>query len=99
VSEEVQKVADAMEAVEKIEDPEERVRAMSAVLRAQTTRTKKWRKERAELVHQMRAETPPVSYREIAARLGMTLATVQDLERGYTGSGSNRPRKSDGATE
>jgi hypothetical protein len=43
----------------------------------------------------MRAQTPPVSYRRIAAALGVGLATVQDIERGYTGSGKNRPRKSE----
>ncbi|MFF0704978.1 hypothetical protein ACFYVC_32215 [Streptomyces tendae] len=96
----VARVNDAMDAVERIKDPEERVRAMSAVLREQQKREKKWRKERAEVVHRLRSETPPVPYRKIAERLGMTLATVQDLERGWSGSWSDRPRTTgDGSTE
>jgi hypothetical protein len=40
----------------------------------------------------LRAQVPAVSYRKIANLLGLGLATVQDIETGYTGSGRNRPR-------
>uniref|UniRef100_UPI003670CE16 hypothetical protein n=1 Tax=Paenibacillus chitinolyticus TaxID=79263 RepID=UPI003670CE16 len=58
----------------------------------QADRGKRWRELRREVVLEMRAQEPPVSYRKIAAALGLGLATVQDIERGYTGSGKDRPR-------
>ncbi|MEV3857751.1 hypothetical protein AB0J38_25925 [Streptomyces sp. NPDC050095] len=97
MTEEAQRVIDAMTAVEEIADPEARARAISEVLADQTTRAKKWRDDRRKFVLEQRAKKPkPVSYRKIAAMLGVSLRTVQDIELGYSGSGSNRPRKSDG---
>jgi hypothetical protein len=58
----------------------------------QAERGKRWREMRRQVVLEMRAQDPPVSYRRIAKVLGLGLATVQDIERGYTGSGRNRPR-------
>lgn len=88
--EEVQRVSEALDAVEQIADPEERVRAKSQVMAEQAKRSKTWQKERRELVLSLRGEG--ISYRKIAARLGTSLTTVQDIVRGYTGSGSHRPR-------
>lgn len=93
MTEEAKRVIDAMDAVEAIADPEARARAISAVLADQAERAKRWREDRRQTVLALRAEQPPVSYRKIAARLGVSLRTVQDIEAGYTGSGSNRPRK------
>lgn len=93
MTEEAQRVIDAMEAVEAMTDPAERAKAISEVMADQADRGKRWREMRRQVVLDMRAQTPPVSYRKIATALGIGLATVQDIERGYTGSGKNRPRK------
>lgn len=81
-----------MDAVEAIADPEVRAKAISEVMADQAERGRRWRELRRQVVLDLRAQTPPVSYRKIAAALGIGLATVQDIERGYTGSGRNRPR-------
>ncbi|MFC8862676.1 hypothetical protein [[Kitasatospora] papulosa] len=83
---------DAMNAVEAMTDPRERARAIGEVMADQVERGKRWRELRREVVLDMRAQEPPVSYRKIAAALQVSLATVQDIERGYTGSGRDRPR-------
>jgi len=92
VTEEAQRVIDAMNAVEAMTDPLERAKAIGEVMADQAERGKRWREMRREVVLEMRAQQPAVSYRKIAAALGVGLATVQDIERGYTGSGRNRPR-------
>ncbi|NUS78489.1 MAG: hypothetical protein HOV70_20135 [Streptomyces sp.] len=92
VTEEAQRVIDAMNAVEAIADPEVRAKAISEVLADQAQRAKQWREDRRQFVIEQRAKQPPVSYRKIAAMLGVSLRTVQDIEAGYTGSGKNRPR-------
>lgn len=86
---------DAMDAVEAMTDPEQRAKAIGEVMADQAKRGKRWREMRRQVVLEMRAQDPPVPYRKIAAALGVGLATVQDIERGYTGSGKNRPRKSE----
>ena len=83
---------DAMDAVEAMADPEERAKAIGEVMADQAKRGKRWRELRRQVVLDMRAQTPPVPYRKIADALGVGLATVQDIERGYTGSGKDRPR-------
>lgn len=92
MTEEAQRVIDAMNAVEAMADPQERAKAISEVLAHQADRSGEWRKMRRQVVLDMRAQQPAVSYRKIAALLGVSLGTVQDIERGYTGSGRDRPR-------
>ena len=92
MTEEAQRVIDAMDAVEAMTDAHERARAIGEVMADQAERGKRWRELRRQVVLDMRAQDPPVSYRKIAAALGVSLATVQDIERGYTGSGKDRPR-------
>ena len=92
VTEEAQRVIDAMDALEAMTDPLERAKAIGEVMADQAARGKRWREMRRAVVLEMRAQTPPVSYRKIADALGIGLATVQDIERGYTGSGKDRPR-------
>lgn len=89
--EEVRRVSDALDAVERIEDPEARVRAMSKAMADQVKRQAEWKRQRRELVLRLRGER--VSYRQIAARLGMSLGTVQDIVSGHSGSWKDRPRK------
>ncbi|MGW6747618.1 helix-turn-helix domain-containing protein [Streptomyces sp. NPDC055006] len=93
MTEEAQRVIDAMDAVEAMTDSERRAKVIGEVMADQAERGKRWREMRRQVVLDMRAQVPPVSYRKIAAALGIGLATVQDIERGYTGSGKNRPRK------
>lgn len=92
MTEEAQRVIDAMDAVEAMTDPLERAKVIGEVMADQAQRGKRWREMRRQVVLDMRAQDPPVSYRKIADALGIGLATVQDIERGYTGSGKNRPR-------
>ena len=99
MTEEAQRVIDAMDAVEAMTDPRARARAISEVMADQAKRGKRWREMRRQVVLAMRAENPPISYRKIAAALKISLATVQDIERGYTGSGRNRPRAKPPASE
>ncbi|MFE5996746.1 hypothetical protein ACFQ6C_07610 [Streptomyces sp. NPDC056454] len=93
MDEEVRQVADALDAVEQIADPEARVQAMSRVMAAQVKRNAKWKQERDGLVHALRDEG--VSLRKIAARVGTSLGTVQDILRGHSGSWGDRPKVSD----
>lgn len=92
--EEVQRVFDALDDVERIADPEARSRAQVQITAATRKRAAKWTEERAELAHRMKNEEGE-SVRGIAKRLGVKPATVQDLLRGYKGSGQNRPRTTD----
>ncbi|WP_308377667.1 helix-turn-helix domain-containing protein [Streptomyces sp. ISL-98] len=94
MTEEAQRVIDAMDAVEAMADPQSRAKAISEVLADQAGRSVRWRELRRQVVLDMRGQEPPVPYRKIAALLGVSLATVQDIERGYSGSGKNRPKKS-----
>jgi DNA-directed RNA polymerase specialized sigma24 family protein len=84
------RVLEAVRAVEDMEDPARRARAISEVLRAQAESGPKLKAMRREWVLGQRAAK--VTYREIAEALGVSIATVQDIERGYSGSGKNRPR-------
>jgi hypothetical protein len=99
VTEEAQRVIDALNAVEAMTDPLQRAKAIGEVMADQAERGKRWREMRRQVVLEMRAQTPPISYRKIAAALGVGLATVQDIERGYTGSGTDRSKSRQGDTD
>ncbi|MFF5795776.1 sigma factor-like helix-turn-helix DNA-binding protein [Streptomyces albogriseolus] len=92
--EEVRRVSDALDAIEQIADLEQRVRAKSQVMAAQAERNKEWSRERDELIRRLHDEED-LSYRQIAARLGVKLSTVQAVFRGYKGSGTTRPKKAE----
>lgn len=90
MTEEVQRVADALKAVDDIPDRETRVLAQSQVLALEEERRAKWRRERDELITELRAEG--VSFRRIAKRVGVSLGTVQDVLRGHSGPWGSRPK-------
>ncbi|MCI3271415.1 helix-turn-helix domain-containing protein [Streptomyces cylindrosporus] len=91
--EEVRRVSDALDAVEQITDRVERVRAKSRIMAEQVRRNPEWSKERSELIRELNADGEGMSYREIADYLKIKLSTVQDVFRGYKGSGTTRPKK------
>ncbi|MFE4548885.1 helix-turn-helix domain-containing protein [Streptomyces sp. NPDC056785] len=90
--EEVRRVTDALKAVEEIADREQRVRAKSQIMAAQVARNKEWAAERNQLIRELWDGGNGLSYRKIADRLGIKLATVQDAFRDYKGSGTHRPK-------
>lgn len=91
--EEVRRVSDALDAVEQIADREERVKVQSRIMAEQVVRNKTWAQERSALIREMWADGDGLSYRQIADRLQIKLSTVQDVFRGYKGSGTARPKK------
>lgn len=86
-------MSDALDEVERIEDRVERVRAKSRIMAEQVRRNPEWSKERGDLIRELNADGQGMSYREIADHLGIKLSTVQDVFRGYKGSGTARPKK------
>lgn len=91
VNEEAQRVFDALAALEAIPDPGERAAAISQVLADHVERGPRLRELRRQVVLDLREQK--VSYRKIAAQLGVSLGTVQDIERGHSGAWGTRPRK------
>ncbi|MGA5599576.1 hypothetical protein ACPCUF_00820 [Streptomyces griseoincarnatus] len=90
VTEEAQRVSEALQAIDEMDDPAQQARAITEVLRLQTAFTRTAKETRKAWVDQQRAAKVP--YRVIAETLGVSISTVQDIERGYSGSGKNRPR-------
>ena len=88
--EEVQRVFDAISDVEQIADPEARSRARAQITAKTRELSAEWNAERAELARRLRDEEGE-TVRGIAKRLGIQPGTVQDLLRGYKGSGQRRP--------
>lgn len=97
--EEVRRVADALDVVEQITDREERVKAQSRIMAEQIRRNKAWSAERTALIRELWDDGNGLSYRQIADRLGIKLSTVQDVFRGYKGSGTARPKKAPDPSE
>lgn len=81
---------DAIKDVDQIADPEARSRARAQITAETRKLSAEWNAERAELAQRLQTEGETV--RGIARRLGVQPGTVQDLLRGYKGSGMTRPR-------
>lgn len=92
MTEEVQRVFDAIDALKQIADPSERARALSEVLKAMPVQNKSLKEARQEAVQELLAR-PGASLRSVGAELGLSYSTVQDIAKGYSGSGSKRPKK------
>lgn len=90
IPEEVQRVFVALDGVAEMDDPIARARAIGRVLKDQAERNKQFYELRRAVVLDLRAQN--VSYRKIAAELGVSLGTVQDIERG-SGRWSSRAKK------
>lgn len=91
MSEEVQRVFDAIDALERITDPTERARALGEVLKGLPGRNKKLKTARQAAVAELLAR-PGSSLRTVGAELGISFSTVQDIVKGYSGSGSKRTK-------
>lgn len=83
-------MAEALRAIEEMDDPAQQARAITEVLKVQTQSAPTLKVKRREWVLQQREAK--VTYREIAETLRVSISTVQDIERGYSGSGKTRPR-------
>ncbi|MFI9079142.1 hypothetical protein ACIGW8_22175 [Streptomyces sioyaensis] len=92
-SEEAQRVFEAIDALTEIADPTERARALGEVLKNLPGRNKKMREARQAAVKELLSREG-ASYRTVGADLGVGFSTVQDIVRGYSGSGKARPKKS-----
>lgn len=92
MTEEVQRVFDAIDALKQIADPSERARALSEVLKAMPVQNKSLKEARQEAVQELLAR-PGASLRSVGAELGLSFSTVQDIAKGYSGSGTKRPKK------
>ncbi|MCX4550549.1 MULTISPECIES: helix-turn-helix domain-containing protein [unclassified Streptomyces] len=85
------RVFEALEALKGIDDEADRAREISVFLRAYGPEIKELSDLRRDFVLGQRKQE--VSVRKIAAQIGVSPSTVQDIERGYSGSGKTRPRK------
>lgn len=98
MSEEAQRVFDAMDGLATISDPTARAQAVSEVLSKSKERGQ-WLKDlRREAVLELMARDG-ASYRKVAAELSLSLGTVQDIVRGYSRPWAARPRKESGPEE
>lgn len=90
VTEEAQQVIDALKRIEEMADPVERAVAVSEVLADYKERAPELREMQRQAIETMRAED--VSYRQIAARLKISLGAVQNIERGHGSAWGTKPR-------
>lgn len=82
IEEEARRVFEALDEAEAMTDHLARARVIGRLLKDQAERNKRFMEYRRKVVLEMRAQTPPVPYRKIAEELGVSLGTVQDIERG-----------------
>lgn len=80
---EVRIVTDVVDSLEALDDPAERAKRAGKLLAAWPDQGSRLRKIRQEAVVAMRAQK--VSYRDIAKKLGISLARVQQIEAGERG--------------
>lgn len=90
---------DAIDALEDIADPAARALALGQVLKGMPDQNKKLKAARQAAVKELLARDG-ASLRTVAAELGVGFSTVQDIVKGYSGSGRSRPKAAteDGAS-
>ncbi|MQS14498.1 hypothetical protein F7Q99_20070 [Streptomyces kaniharaensis] len=92
MTEEARRVFEAIDALEGISDPKERALAVGEVLKALPDRNKQLKELRQRAVNELLARDG-ASLRSVGAELGISFSTVQDISKGYSGSGKSRPKK------
>ncbi|MEU2402792.1 helix-turn-helix domain-containing protein [Streptomyces rubiginosohelvolus] len=90
-SEEARRVFDAIDALENIADPVARARALGQVLKGMPDQNKKLKAARQVAVKELLARDG-ASLRSVGEELGVSFSTVQDIVKGYSGSGRSRPK-------
>jgi DNA-directed RNA polymerase specialized sigma subunit len=88
--EEVRRVEDLVSGVAAIEDPVDRFKRAGRLLAVWSGQQGKLSDVRQQVVVELRAQK--VSYRKIAALLGVSLVRVQQIEKGLA-AGSNKAKK------
>lgn len=83
---------DALDELERIADPKARALALGEVLKSLPNQNKRLKKARQQAVGELLGRDG-ASLRSVGADLGISFSTVQDIVRGYSGSGSKRPKK------
>lgn len=91
MTEEARRVFEAMDALEGIADPKERALAVGEVLKALPDRNKRLKELRQQAVGELLSRDG-ASLRSVGAELGLNFSTVQDIHKGYSGSGRRRPK-------
>jgi predicted transcriptional regulator len=92
VSEEAQRVFDAIDSLQHIADPTERAREVGKVLKNLPDRNKQLRELRQAAVAELLARDG-ATYRSVASDLGVHFTTVQAIVKGHSSSGTVRPKK------
>lgn len=91
MSEEAHRVFDAMEALGQIADPVERARVLTEVLKGLPAHNRRLKEARQATFQELLAR-PGATLRSVGIELGINHGSVQDIAKGYSGSGTKRPR-------
>lgn len=92
MSEEAQRVFDAIDALGRIADPSERAREVGAVLKNLPERNKALKELRQVAVLELLGREG-ATYRSVADELGVHFTTVQAIVKGHSSSGTVRPKR------
>ena len=87
---EVQRVLDALAGLAEIDDPKKRALAVARVLKEWPTHSRALREVRRQAVLEL---LDSASVRKVAAELGVSPTTIQDVAAGYSRSGKDRVKK------
>ncbi|MBH1938953.1 helix-turn-helix domain-containing protein [Streptomyces sp. AV19] len=98
MSEEARRVFEALGELEKIADTRARALALGEVLKQLPQHNKRLKKLRQQAVQELLAREG-ASLRTVGADLGVSFSTVQDIAKGYSSSGSRRPKKGQSQAE
>lgn len=82
---------DAMEALGQIADPVERAKVLTEVLKGLPAHNRRLKEARQATVRELLAR-PGATLRSVGIELGIKHGSVQDIAKGYSGSGTKRPK-------
>jgi len=94
MTEEARRVFEAIDALEGIADPKERALALGEVLKGLPSQNKRLKELRQQAVNELLGRDG-ASLRTVGVELGLNYSTVQDIAKGFSGSGRSRPKKAD----